>query len=150
MNYEKRRGELEAITSENEKLLSRIQGRRPFKVTADLEADYAQSTVYGNITTRYPEPLPEIDSAGVDDDFEEDETAGETDTGEATPEGNESYTDTQELQQTQREDDSGKSSPEASNSGSPDVAANADDDALQITQQGESSSDPVKELEEAE
>jgi len=158
LNYEKRRKELDAITRENEKLLHRIQSRRPFKVTADLEADYAQSTVYGNITTRYPDPLPEI-SGDVDDDAEDDygdedadadnteaeATAGAADTEAEATDGaadagytgdaqSESYTETQDFQETKAE---------------PEAAEASEPEGLNVTQQGESSSDPVKELEEA-
>lgn len=160
LNYEKRRKELDGITRENEKLLRRIQSRRPFKVTADLEADYAQSTVYGNITTRYPDPLPEIagelddDAEGSysgDEDADADNTEAEATDGAADTEAeatdgaadagytgdaqDESYTETQNFQETKREDGADADEPEP--------------EGLNVTQQGESSSDPVKELEVA-
>lgn len=54
LNYEKRQKELDRITRENKAILTRIQGRNPHIATADLEADYAQSSIYGSNVTRYP------------------------------------------------------------------------------------------------
>jgi hypothetical protein len=58
LNYEQRHEELMRITRENQKILQRIQHRQPIIDAAELDAEYAQSKVYGDSLTRYPALSP--------------------------------------------------------------------------------------------
>jgi len=87
LNYEKRQKELDRITRENKSILSRIQGRRPFIATSELEGDYAQSSIYGANVTRYP-VLGAVGTGSFreeDGDYQADESP-QPDEGEAAEE----------------------------------------------------------------
>jgi len=79
LNYEQRHKELMRITKENQKILQRIQHRKPIIDAAELDDEYAVSSTYGANLTRYPalspikttQMMPEEDGEWDGDEEEE-------------------------------------------------------------------------------